>query len=356
MHQKRYNACVFLVAVVLFVQPLLSCTGILLTTRNRSYVHARTLEFGQELACKLLFIPRNHTFAAPAPDGKSQGLSWQGTYAVLGINAFDTEGFIDGVNERGLAGGLFYFPGFAHYQQVTPRQYSRSLPMWQLVTWILTTCSTVAEVKKNLHNIFVIPLEFGPMHEVVPAHAIVHDMQGKSLVIEYVNGKLMAYDNPFGVITNAPTFDWHMTNIRNYLNVSSHAPTDKIMAGQQFSPLGQGAGMCGLPGDFTPPSRFVRAVFFTQAAPVASTELDAVYQAFHILNNFDIPRGSAVNASGNEDYTQWTNAIDMRNKVLYFRKHNNCQLARVDLTKLIATVKKPTTYAMEYADTVVDIV
>jgi len=47
----------------------------------------------------------------------------------------------------------------------------------------------------------------------------------------------------------------------------------------------------GVPGDFTPPSRFVRAAIFSKTAVPSNTAQSGVEQVFHILNNFDIPVG-----------------------------------------------------------------
>lgn len=85
--------------------------------------------------------------------------------------------------------------------------------------------------------------------------------------------------------------------------------------------------MMGLPGDFSAPSRFVRAVFFSQSAPVAKNGGEAVNTVFHIMNNFDIPPGaiatSAAAAAGGGidgyETTEWTTAMDLKNKVLYVR-------------------------------------
>ena len=141
------------------------------------------------------------------------------------------------------------------------------------------------------------------------------------------------------MITNSPTYDWHMTNLRNYVNFS----IDQCAAGQARSvtltPFGQGSGMLGLPGDFTPPSRFVRAVAFSQSAcrPNRPGEA-AVLQAFHILNNFDIPKGAAREAEKDEhgnilaDYTIWTSAIDLNKREYYFRTYDNSQIRSVTLS------------------------
>ncbi len=126
---------------------------------------------------------------------------------------------------------------------------------------------------------------------VQPFHWIVYDKSGKSLVIEPIGGKLVVTDNPLGVLTNSPSFDWHVTNLRNYIALNPrHVPPVKL-DGKTFQSFGMGAGMLGLPGDFTPPSRFVRAAVFSATAfPVADAKA-GVFNGFHLLNNFDIPYG-----------------------------------------------------------------
>ncbi|PYJ17723.1 MAG: hypothetical protein DME96_05080, partial [Verrucomicrobia bacterium] len=124
-----------------------------------------------------------------------------------------------------------------------------------------------AEVKANIGNIVVPAVVFGGWGFAPEAHYIVHDASGKSIVIEYVGGKLNVHDNPLGVLTNSPAFDWHMTNLRNYVNFSmTNVPPVKL-GSIKLLPFGQGSGMLGLPGDFTPPSRFVRAVASKRRGP-----------------------------------------------------------------------------------------
>jgi choloylglycine hydrolase len=127
------------------------------------------------------------------------------------------------------------------------------------------------------------------------------------------------------VITKSPTFDWHMTNLRNYVNFSmTNVPPIKLGT-VVLKPFGQGTGMLGMPGDFTPPSRFVRAVAFSQSVLPSKTGHDAIIEAFHILNQFDIPKGSAREHEKDEhgnvvaDYTLWTSAIDLKAKQYFFR-------------------------------------
>lgn len=93
------------------------------------------------------------------------------------------------------------------------------------------------------------------------------------------------------MLTNSPGFEWHLANLNNYVNLLPGSVDNKEWNGQTLAPFGGGSGMLGLPGDVTPPSRFVRAAFFQMTAPRQATAEKAVRQAFQILNNFDIPIG-----------------------------------------------------------------
>jgi len=310
------------------------CTGIRLKAKNNAVVYARTLEFGQDLQSRVIVIPRNYQFVGITPTGKADGLSWKSRHAVVGMNALGLDEIIDGVNEQGLAGGLFYFPDYAGYQDVAQERHGRALAPWQLMTWILTTCSTVAEVKAALLTITVSNAILPQWGFTPPVHGIVHDAQGNCLVIEYVNGQLCLYDNPLGVVTNAPTFDWHITNLRNYINLSALNVPQIKLGDIVLHAFGQGSGMLGLPGDFTPPSRFVRAVAFSQSIPTADDETDAVAAAFHVLNLFDIPIGivrEKVQDALVFDCTQWTSASDLKNKRFYMHTYHDRQVQAFNL-------------------------
>jgi choloylglycine hydrolase len=93
---------------------------------------------------------------------------------------------------------------------------------------------------------------------VPPAHFFLQDKSGKSLVVEPVDGTLKVHDAPLGVMANAPTYDWHMTNLANYINLSVNDIESIKLGAQKISAFGAGGGLLGLPGDFTPPSRFAR--------------------------------------------------------------------------------------------------
>ncbi len=320
-------------------QSVQACTGIRLIAVDGTVVHARTLEFAIDLHSEVMMIPRGYARSGTTPDGKD-GLKWKAKYASVGLNGAGLPVLFDGLNEKGLATGMFYFPGSAGYMPYSPTVADKTIAQWEVGSWILENFASVAEVKANIGAIVVPAVVFSGWGFAPEAHYIVHDASGGSIVIEYVGGKLNVYDAPLGVVTNSPAFDWHMTNLRNYVNYSMTNVAPVKLGPITLEPFGQGSGMLGLPGDFTPPSRFVRAVAFSQSVFPSQTGHDAILEAFHILNQFDIPKGSTRDRQKDEhgniqaDYTLWTSASDLKAKRYYFRTYENSQIRMVDLMKM----------------------
>ena len=297
------------------------CTGIRLIAGDGTVVHARTMEFGSDIESEVIVVPSGYLRTGTAPDllksmnpEDQEGATWTTQYASVGANAFGLPIILDGLNEKGLAVGTFYFPITAGYMPYSLADKLKTIAPWELGSWILDQYQNVAEVRDNIGKIVVPDVVLPEFGFVPPTHYVVHDADGNSIVIEYVGGKLNIHDNPLGVMNNSPAFDWHMTNLRNYLNfsVTNLPPLElnlpsvgpkRALTPVKLEAFGQGTGMLGIPGDLTPPSRFVRAVAFSQSIlpELIETGTDTVLQAFHILNNFDIPMGVASRVARGRD-------------------------------------------------------
>lgn len=335
----------------------LACTGITIRPGDGSVIFARTMEFGTDLQSNVIIIPRGHSFEGTAP-GDKPGMRWKSEYGIVGTNAFDEPLVADGLNEKGLHIGVFYFPGYAKYQDVKPEDADRSLAPWELSTYLLGTCSNVDEAVEAANNVLVGEVVMEKMGFVPPLHLIATDATGKSVVFEHVDGNLTTHSNQIGVMTNSPQFDWHLTNLSNYVNLTAQNSQGIDLAGKKIEALGQGSGMLGLPGDFTPPSRFVRAVAYSKSALPVETAKEGVLQAFHILNQFDIPKGAAMaNEKGDEvaDYTLWTSAADLTNLRHYFRTYENSQIRMVDLKQVDFDAKDIKTISMRGEEVIPDL-
>lgn len=316
-----------------------ACTGITLRARDGAVVYGRTMEWGTfDLHSRVSVFPRGLAYTGATPD-KQPGLKWTAKHGVVAVDGVGKDIALDGMNEKGLTVGLFYHPGFAEYPAYDPSQAARTLGPTDLGTYLLTTCATVDEVRAAIKNVLVAPVVEEAIGIAPPVHLLVTEPSGRAIVIEFTGGKAVVHEAPLGVITNAPNYDWHMINLRNYVNLSPVAIPDKKIDETTFKALGGGSGMIGLPGDFTPPSRFVRAVAFTQTARPTATGDETMYELFRILDNFNLPLGSAEGGGndktkGMRSSTLWTTAYDTKNLVFYYHTAHNRRVRMVDLKKI----------------------
>jgi len=328
-------------AALSFAPVAQACTGIRLIAKDGGVIAARSLEFGFDLHSDVMVVPVGTMLTGTLPDG-GKGISYKTKYGFVGANAEGMTAIVDGINDQGLYVGLFYFPDYASYTDATKDNAARAMAPHEYANWLLGNFATVEEVKANFDKVVLVPVIVEAIEQVAPVHFVVHDRSGKSVVIEPLNKSLKIYDNPLGVVTNSPTFDWHMTNLRNYVNLTATNVPPINLGGVRLAQFGQGSGLRGLPGDFTPPSRFVRAVAFSQSAIRSDTAAQAALQAFHILNNFDIPYGAVRevdNGQMHAEATTWTSASDLKNLRWYFRTYDDQSIRSVDLAKALAAAQ-----------------
>lgn len=309
-----------------------ACTGISLVAKDGSKVVARTVEWAATpMQCGYVVAPRGHAHQSYTPSGDN-GLKYNSVYGYVGIYTEYEPFVVEGINETGLSAGLFFFPQYGEYAPYDSANNDKTLCDMQFVSWVLSQFSTIDEVKTALNDIDLVTLN----HKIGAVHWRIAQPDGRMVVLEVVAGVPHFYENALGVLTNAPGFPWHMTNLNNYINLKSgSAPDNEIKAGITLQPLGHGSGMLGLPGDFTAPSRFVRATFFQTTSPTWDTGFETVVQAFHILNNFDIPVGSqhamADIPKGLPSATQFTAATDQTAMKFYYRTAWNSNIRCIDL-------------------------
>lgn len=323
----------------------LACTTFRIQSKDGAWIIGRSMELGLQLESQVMLVPRGYQLAAMLPD-MSAGMTWSSQFGFLGINTLGSDIATDGVNEAGLSAHALYIPGFFEYQPF-PADGKNALANTDLVNWILSQFKDVEQVREALARVTVYALDISQLG-VQPLHWSVKDASGGSIVIEYVGGQLKIHDNPVGVLTNAPNFDWHMTNLRTRLNLTNLNVDGLQLGSVTIKPLGQGSGLLGLPGDYTPPSRFLRATALAYSALPGETAKDSVNTAFHILNAVDIVVGVVAQKTGQlkEDkpvlayeQTQWVTVYDLKNKVAYFRTYGNLNIQKVDLGKVDFTGK-----------------
>lgn len=320
-----------------------ACTDFKLTAADGTLLITRSMEFGMDLQSNLRSSPRGRAFTTTTPNNKS-GLSWKAKYGYLYVDGFNIDATFDGMNEAGLTFEYLYLPGETEYQTIPSGKESQTLPYANFGDWILSNFKTIDEVKQALNQIYVSSQIIPQLGQaVLPAHASIYDASGKGLVIEFYNNKINVYDN-IGVMTNSPKYEWQVTNLRNYVNLSPNNP-EPVKAGDLvFTSTGQGAGAVGLPGDASPPSRFVKTSFMLKNVYTAQTASDLLNLAEHIINNVDLPSGlvrSTENGKTATDTTQWVVFKDVTHKAFSYRTYNDLTIRTVFMDKIDFSEKAP---------------
>jgi len=355
------------------------CTVIKVTNDEKNvHVVARSMEFEVDTKSEIAFFPRDTTeTTSEAPTG-CKGIIWNTRYAYLGVTAFGL-GICDGLNEKGLSVELLWFPE-NEYPPLDSKKKDNYLKADYLINWILGQFDNVKDVVKNLQRVNVWDKErmVPGTNEffLLPAHWSVHDAKGNSIVIEFFDrnkdaacpnllnketpgAKLHIFENNVNVMTNGPSFDWQVTNLKNYVNLNPVNISTQDLKNIKVTKTGQGSGLLGIPGDYTPPSRFIRtaellnfADAITDSKPASDTTLKVLNLAEHIMNNVDIAKGTIIEKEVIEkkdkteeinlkETTQWVVFKDLCNKILYYRTYESMTLRKIDMKKFDANEQYP---------------
>lgn len=296
------------------------------TAQDGTIVVGRTMEFPVGIPWQLQVLPKNQQFSAIMPGGRS----WTSTHGVVGIAAVADTAIMDGMNDAGVSGHGLYMAGFCTYQE--PKGDGSDLSEADVIAYLLSTCDSIEAIKQAAKDLTICGFDPG-VGFIPPLHFLFHDKTA-SVALEMRPEGLSVVDNPLGVGTNPPYLDWHMTNLRQYVGLTSTNPTSKI-SGLTLEPLGQGGGLRGLPGDYTPPGRFVRALVQVSLAdePVDSTA--AEMSTLHILNSFDINSGliREIDATGKavDEITAWSTISNLTGGRFSYRMRNDPTIYSVDL-------------------------
>lgn len=296
------------------------------------------MEFPVLMDAQLSVIPRGIELSSIAPNDE-KGVSWTTRYGAVGVDAYPNTiedgafSLTDGMNEKGVYIGLLYHPGFCEFSSTEGVPNSELLSPLHFIPYLLTTCASVAEAKEALAKVTV--WEYQPAVPIkVMAHFAIHDSTGACLVVEWDKGEMKLFDNPIGVMTNSPNFDWHITNLRNYVNLNPAPEKPFAINGVEIAPLGIGAGMLGVPGDPTPPGRFVRATALVATAKEQPDSASAENMMLHVINNFDLVDGIAVASVDppSEDQTLWSTISNLADVTYSLRTATDVTFRKIVLS------------------------
>lgn len=326
-----------------------ACTALLYIDAKGLAYKARTMEYDFRPPTALTYMPAGTSIESMTPDSKPAA-KFQTKYAILGMT-FPAEMvpngknliFVDAMNDQGLS-----FSGNQQNNSKTPpmgNDPSKIVSSADFGAWLLGNFKTVAEAKAAIEATdFWLPNIPFSGNVPLPLHYAIWDKAGNGIVLEFLNGKKVVYDNPVGALTNGPEFSWHLTNLNNY----TMSNVDQNVA--QFGKLKAmtddgGIALSALPSAQTAAGRFVKAAFYVNYVKKAETPDEAVLMLGHIINNFDRPHdltvdkgpgmGDGPRGKGKaSEVTEWTVMNDLTRNLYYTRSINSLNFTLVDMNKL----------------------
>lgn len=248
-------------------------------------------------------------------------------YAIIGMSTIINNYplFYDATNEYGLSMAGLNFVGNAVYHDYEYGQ--KNLCTFELIPYLLATCKTVEEAMISIENINIISTPFDEQTPNAMLHWIISD-KVESMTIESMADGIRIYRNPMGILTNNPPFDYHLTNLNNYLNLTPDEPKNRFSRDLNLEPYSGGMGAMGMPGDLSSSSRFVRASFTKMNSPKMRNEERSVAQFFHILGAVEMCEGTIRSGKKNEK-TQYSSCINIHDGIYYYRTYNNSRITAV---------------------------
>ncbi|MGE9831345.1 choloylglycine hydrolase [Ligilactobacillus salivarius] len=301
------------------------CTAITLNGNNNYF--GRNLDLDFSYGEEVIITPAEYEFKFR----REKSIRNHKALIGVGIIVNDYPLYFDAINEDGLGMAGLNFPGNAYYDDTLGNDKNNITP-FEFIPWILSQCSNVNEARKLVERINLINISFSEQLPLAGLHWLITDRE-KSIVVEATKEGLHIYDNPIGVLTNNPEFNYQMYNLNKYRSLSISTPQNTFSDSVNLQVDGTGFGGIGLPGDVSPESRFVRAAFSKLNSSKGMTVEEDITQFFHILETVEQIKGVNKTESGHEEYTVYSNCYDLDSKTLYYTTYENRQIVAVTLNK-----------------------
>ena len=298
------------------------CTAI--TYKTKDFYFGRNLDVERSYNERVVITPRNFEI-------KMRCVAALKThYAIIGmatvINNFPL--YFDATNEKGLSMAGLNFPDNADYKPF--HEKLNNVTPFEFIPYILGKCKNIYEALEEVNKINLVNMNFSENLPLSPLHFIISD-RAKSLTVESVKDGLKIYENPVGVLTNNPTFDYHLMNLNNYMTLNEGKCENKFSDELKFNNYSLGLGALGLPGDFSSASRFVKATFVKYKSQSEGSEKESVNQFFHILNSVAMPKGCVLVRDGEYEYTRYSSCCNVDKGIYYYKTYDDFNIKKIDM-------------------------
>ncbi len=152
-------------------------------------------------------------------------------------------------------------------------------------------------------------------------HVSLSGKSGDSAVIEYIAGKARVYhDNRFTVMTNEPTYDKQIENLKQYRTFGGDKP---------------------LPGERTPTDRFVRAANCAENLPQPANRGEGAAFMFSVIRNVSVPFGKPDPKKPNVSSTIFPTVTDLTSGRYDFESTYAPNVVWIDMSRLNFNTRLP---------------
>lgn len=313
------------------------CTGIRFTDAEGAMYFGRNLDWTQGYGERVVATPP----AATIPPAFERDGDPAVGHAVIGMGIVvaDTPLYFDCGNDAGLAVAGLNFPHSARYA-AEPRQGSVNVAAYEFPFWIARTFSSLDEVRAALASVIVVAKPVNEHLPVANLHWLIGDATG-SIVVECMEEGMRVWENDADVLTNEPDFGWQRTNLRNYLTLTDEDPDAAAWGAMKLAPFGSGLGMQGIPGDYSGPSRFVKAAFVNSHYPAQTGEAANVTRLFRTLGSVAVPEGAAKMADGSHEKTLYTSCFSPATMTYYHATYDDPRIRSYPIASVDLAGSKP---------------
>ena len=207
-----------LLLMVLVSLPTFACSGFSWTTEDGNHLLGRTYDmFGTLEGNRITVVSKGYELSL-SPSGKGGEVEMKYSFIGNAILGSSSPIFTDGINEHGLMGTLQNFPGYGHYNTQKGEGRTDLHPAF-FVPYMLGLCKSVDEVASMVERINLTDEKI--FDSSMSVHYIFSDESGEAVIIEPDEGGITVHRDTIGVMTNAPGYDWHVQNLKNYDGVSN---------------------------------------------------------------------------------------------------------------------------------------
>ncbi len=299
------------------------CTAI--TFKTNDFYFGRNLDLERSYNERVVITPRNFPLKMRCVEPLKTH------YALIGMATVieNYPLYFEATNEKGLSMAGLNFPDNSDYKPFSDNL--KNITPFELIPYILGKCKDIKEAERELNDINLVNINFNGDLPLSPLHWIISD-KTKSLTIESVKTGFKIYENPVGVLTNNPTFPYHLMNLNNYMSLHEGATENNLSENIEFENYSLGLGALGLPGDFSSASRFIKATFVKYKSKSGSSEKESVNQFFYILNSVAMPKGCVLVRDGEYEYTRYSSCCNADKGIYYYKTYDDFNIKKVELS------------------------